>query len=318
MIDKNSSIFVAGHNGMVGSAVKKNLLDRGYKNIVTKSKSELNLTDQKATNLFFQNLNPDAVILCAAKVGGILANNNYKADFISDNLMIGANVIRASHQHNVKKLINLGSSCIYPKEAKIPIKEEDLLSGRLEPTNEPYAIAKIAALKMCESYYSQHDKNFYSLMPCNLYGPNDNFELSSSHVLPALMHKVHLAKINKSKNVVMWGTGKPLREFLYSEDLADAVTFCLENVNAKDIYTKGISHLNCGSSDEISILNLLKKIKKIIKYEGDIVFDKSKPDGTFRKKMDNGKIFDLGFFPKTSIDEGLKKTYNWFLANLEN
>ena len=317
MHTKERSVFVAGHNGMVGSAVVKSLLKSGYSKIILKSRSELDLTNQSETENFFKNSKPDIVILCAAKVGGILANNNYKADFIYENIMIGANIVGACKNHNVKKLINLGSSCIYPKHANIPIKEEELLNGQLESTNEPYAVAKIATLKMCESYYYQYGSNFYSLMPCNLYGPNDNFDLDSSHVLPALIHKVHLAKKNSSKSVTAWGTGNPLREFLYSEDLADAIVFCLENIDAIDIYSQGISHLNCGSNEEISILNLLNKIKKIIKYKGDIIFDKSKPDGVFRKKMNNDKIFNLGFFPKTSIDEGLKKTYDLFLSEIK-
>jgi len=301
---------------MVGSAVHKKLIESGYSNIVTRSRCELDLRKQSDVLSFFKNINFDTVILCAAKVGGILANNNYKADFISDNILIGANVVNACHTYGVKKLINLGSSCIYPNTFKEPIKEEDLLSGYLEPTNEAYAIAKIATLKMCESFYNQHGSNFYSIMPCNLYGPNDNFDLKSSHVLPALINKVHSAKVENKKSIELWGSGKPLREFLFCEDLADAILYCMENINAEQIYSQNISHINCGSNEELSILDLLLKIKKILKYKGEIIFDKSKPDGTFRKKMNNSRINELGFHPQTSLDEGIAKTYSWFLNNL--
>lgn len=313
---KNSSIFVAGHNGMVGSAVVSELKKQGYNNIHIRSKEEVDLRKENEVNLLFENLNFDIVILCAAKVGGILANNNFKADFIYDNIKIGANVVQACHKFKIKKLINLGSSCIYPKEAQIPIKEESLLTGLLEPTNEPYAIAKIAILKMCQSFYDQHQNNFYSLMPCNLYGPGDNFDLKSSHVLPALINKVHKAISEKKQNITLWGTGSPLREFLYSKDVAKAIVFCMENVEAKDIYNQGISHLNCGSNEEVTILNLLLKIKKILNYNGEIIFDKDKPDGTYRKKMDNTRLCDLGFLPQTPLNKGIAETYSWFLKNL--
>jgi len=316
-MNKDDAIYVAGHRGMVGSATVRALKSNGYTNIVTATREEVDLKNQKDVNLFFKNLNIDYVVLAAAKVGGILANNDLKADFIYENTIIGANIIKACHDNKVKKLINLGSSCIYPKESQIPIKEEYLLTGKLEPTNEPYAIAKIAALKMCESFYHQYDDNYYSLMPCNLYGINDNFDLKSSHVLPALINKVHHAKSSNSPSITLWGSGKPLREFLFSEDVASAILFCLENVDAKDIYEQGISHLNCGSNEELSILDLLLKIKNIISYEGEILFDSSKPDGTFRKKMDNSRINQLGFIPQVSIDEGIAKTYSWYLSNSE-
>jgi len=316
-VNKDSCIFVAGHNGMVGSAVLRKLKSLGYKNIITRNREELDLRNQDDTNLFFQNLSIDCVILCAAKVGGILANNNYRSDFISDNLMIGINILNASRNNNVSKLINLGSSCIYPKHADIPIKEESLLTGLLEKTNEPYAIAKIATLKMCEALYDQYGLNYYSIMPCNLYGKNDNFNLETSHVLPALIHKVHKAKIENAENVTLWGTGKPLREFLYAGDVASAICFLMENIHAKDIYSQNISHINCGSDEEVSILKLLKIIKNIVKFDGEIIFDSTKPDGTYRKKMDNSRLKNLGFNPQTSLEQGLLKTYSWFKDNIE-
>lgn len=315
-VSKSDSIFLAGHKGLVGSAVLKKLQDSGYENIITRCRDEVNLSNYEEVDNFFSNLKIDHVILCAAKVGGIHANNTHRADFISENLSIGLNIVQASKKYSVNKLINLGSSCIYPKNFNKPITEEDLLTGELEPTNEPYAIAKIAILKMCEAFYHQYGSNFYSLMPCNMYGPNDNFDLSTSHVLPALIHKVHLAKENNNPSVELWGSGKPLREFLFSEDLAEAIVFCLEKIDAEDIYSQNISHLNCGSSDEVTILELLKKIKKVIKYEGDITFNTSQPDGTFRKKLNNSRLEKLGFTPQTSLEEGLAKSYKSFLEKI--
>lgn len=300
---------------MVGSAVLSKMSELGYNNIVTKTRQEVNLLDQKSVESFFKQEQFDGVILCAAKVGGILANNDYKADFIYQNLQIAANIIHYAHETGVNKLINLGSSCIYPKEAELPIKEEYLLTGLLEKTNDAYAIAKIAALKMCESYYDQYGENYYSLMPCNLYGINDNFDLESSHVLPAFIRKVHEAKRQSASSVEVWGSGKPMREFLFTEDLAKAIVFCLENIQAEDIYPKGISHLNCGSNDEVTILELMETIKKVIGYKGEIVFDSSKPDGTFRKKMDNSRLFNLGVNHAFNLESGLKKTYDWFIKN---
>jgi len=311
----DSKIFIAGHRGMVGSSVLKQLKNKGYTNLVTRTRHQLNLVDSRSVKNFFESQKFDAVIVCAAKVGGILANNTYRADFIFDNLQIASNLIHSAHTSGVTKLINLGSSCIYPKDSQIPIKEEYLLSGKLEYTNEPYAIAKIAAIKMCESFYKQHGDDFYSIMPCNLYGPRDNFDLKTSHVLPALINKIHLAKERENNSIDVWGTGAPLREFLYVEDLASAVIHCLENVSSEDIYSQDISHLNCGSEEELSILELVKLIKKIIRYEGNIVWDKSKPDGTYRKKMDNTRMTNLGFSPSTSLETGISKTYNWYLKN---
>lgn len=312
---KESKVFVAGHRGMVGSAVLDNLKSKGYNNIVTKTRNEVDLTSQRDVNKFFENENIDYVILCAAKVGGILANNTYRGDFIYENLQIASNIIKSSQVHGVSKLINLGSSCIYPRDAKIPIKEESLLTGILEKTNEPYAIAKIAALKMCEAFNAQYGSNFYSLMPCNLYGPRDNFDLKTSHVLPAFINKVHAAKLSEQKEIEVWGSGKPLREFLYVDDLASAVIYCLENIEAKDIYEQGISHINCGSEDEVSISELMYIIQDAVDYNGKIVFDKTKPDGTFRKKMDNTRIQNLGYKNTTSLTDGIKKTYSWFKNN---
>lgn len=300
---------------MVGSAVSSKMSELGYNNIVTKTRQEVNLLDQQSVESFFKQEQFDGVILCAAKVGGILANNDYKADFIYQNLQIAANIIHYAHETGVNKLINLGSSCIYPKEAELPIKEEHLLTGLLEKTNDAYAIAKIAALKMCESYYDQYGENYYSLMPCNLYGINDNFDLESSHVLPAFIRKVHEAKRQSASSVEVWGSGKPMREFLFTEDLAKTIVFCLENIQAEDIYSQGISHLNCGSNDEVTILELMETIKKVIGYEGKIVFDPSKPDGTFRKKMDNSRLFNMGVNHAFNLESGLKKTYDWFVQN---
>lgn len=315
---KDKKVFVAGHRGMVGSAVVDNLKSKGYKNIITKTRQELDLSNQKAVDDFFKKEDLNYVILCAAKVGGILANNTYRADFIYDNLQIASNIIKASHDYSVDKLINLGSSCIYPRDAKIPIKEEYLLTGELEYTNEPYAIAKIAALKMCESFYKQYGSNFYSIMPCNLYGPRDNFDLETSHVLPALINKIYCAREKGSSCVEVWGTGKPLREFLYVDDLARAVVYCLENINSKDIYTNSISHINCGSDDEVSISELAYLIKNSLEYSGKIKFNKDKPDGTFRKKMDNSRIKSMGFIQKYSLKSGIRKTCDWFIKNVEN
>lgn len=313
---KESKVFVAGHRGMVGSAVLDNLKSKGYSNIVTKTRNEVDLTSQQDVNKFFKNEKIDYVILCAAKVGGILANNTYRGDFIYENLQIASNIIKSSQVHGVSKLINLGSSCIYPRDARIPIQENSLLTGVLEKTNEPYAIAKIAALKMCEAFNSQYGSNFYSLMPCNLYGPRDNFNLETSHVLPAFINKVHAAKLSNQKEIEVWGSGKPLREFLYVEDLANAVNFCLENIDAEDIYSQGISHLNCGSEEEFSISELMYLIQDVIGYSGRIVFDKSKPDGTFRKKMDNSIIKNLGFSSTTTLEKGIEQTYNWYINNI--
>jgi len=313
---KDKKVFIAGHMGMVGSSVLNLLKNSGFKNIITRTRQELDLTDSSLVRNFFKEEGIDVVVLCAAKVGGIMANNSFRADFLYDNIQIASNVIKSSSDFGVEKLINLGSSCIYPRDAKIPIKEEYLLTGELEYTNEPYAIAKIAALKMCESFYKQYGKNFYSIMPCNLYGPRDNFDLETSHVLPALINKVHCAMERDDQFLEVWGTGKPLREFLYVDDLARAVLHCLQSVDSIDIYSKGISHLNCGSNDEVSISDLVKLIMDVVGYDGEIRNTYSKPDGTFRKKMDNTRISDTGFSPKVSLLDGVSKTYEWYLKNL--
>jgi len=312
---KHQKIFVAGHNGMVGSAILNHLKSSGYTNLVVRTRKELDLTKQADVNSFFAKERPDAAIICAAKVGGILANNTLRADFIYDNIQIASNLIHASHIYNVQKLINLGSSCIYPKHADTPIDEESLLTGVLEKTNEPYAIAKIAAIKMCESYYEQYDRNFYSIMPCNMYGPRDNFDLKSSHVLPALIRKVHEAKENHAKTIEVWGTGKPLREFLYVDDMAEASVFVMNLDRSKyELKTKPMmSHINVGSGLDCSIKDLTETIAKVIGYEGKITWDISKPDGTKRKLMDTSLINSLGWKAKMNLYEGLTKTYKWYL-----
>lgn len=311
----NKKIYVAGHNGMVGSAVMRALQKSGYKNLIAVSSGQLDLRRQSDVEDFFEKQKPDVVIVAAAKVGGILANNTYRAEFIYDNLMIEANLIHASYLHKVKKLIFLGSSCIYPKLAPQPLKEEYLLSGYLEYTNEPYAIAKIAGIKLCENYFRQYECNFIAAMPTNLYGPNDNFDLQTSHVLPALIRKFHEAKTNNNPSVTIWGTGKPLREFLFVDDLAEAILFMMEKVEASDLYNLGITHLNIGSGKDISISDLAALISDIIGYNGKIEYDTTKPDGTPRKLMDVSRINTLGWKYKTELEEGIKKTYDWFLNN---
>jgi len=313
----NKKIYIAGHSGMVGSAVKREFEHCGYNILLYKDYPGLNLIHQSETDDFFENEKPEIIIMAAAKVGGILANNTYRADFIYDNLMIEANVINAAYKNNVEKLIFLGSSCIYPRMATQPLKEESLLSGYLEETNEPYAIAKIAGIKLCENYYRQYGCNFYSVMPTNLYGPYDNFNLETSHVLPAFIRKFHEAKVNNYKSVTIWGSGKPMREFLYVEDLADAILFLTENIDANDLYEKGITHINIGSGKDITIDDLAKLIAEIVGFEGKIIHDTAKPDGTPRKLMDVSRINQLGWEYKTELREGLEKTYMWFKDNME-
>lgn len=319
-MNKTKKIYIAGHTGMVGSAILRKLKSEGFENITLRTSKELDLRNQSDVNEFFKNEKPEIVILAAAKVGGILANNTYRAEFIYDNLMIAANVIHASYLNNVEKLIFLGSSCIYPKFAPQPMKEEYLLTGELEPTNEPYAIAKIAGIKLCENYYRQYGCNFYSVMPTNLYGPNDNFDLETSHVLPALIRKFHEVKqrkMNKEQGkVIVWGTGKPRREFLYVDDLADAIFYLMNKIDAKDIYELGISHLNIGTGEDLTISELAELIKNIVGFDGDIIYDTSKPDGTPRKLLDVTRIHNLGWKHKTSLEEGIKKTYEWYLENV--
>jgi GDP-L-fucose synthase len=307
MLDKKLKIFVAGHKGLVGSAIHRKLLKEGYENIVTRSSKELDLRDQAMVNKFFEIEKPDLVFLAAAKVGGIHANNVYRGQFLYDNLMIQTNIIHASYVNQVQKLLFLGSSCIYPKHAHQPMSESELLTGVLEKTNEPYAIAKIAGMKMCEAYRAQYGCNFISAMPTNLYGLNDNYDLANSHVLPALIRKIHQAKKQNDPNVVIWGTGKPLREFLHVDDLADACLFLMEKYNEADF-------VNVGVGEEISILDLTILIKRIIGYEGEIINDLTKPDGTPRKLMSVDKISALGWKAKISLEEGIRGVYN----SLEN
>ncbi|MGV1012101.1 MAG: GDP-L-fucose synthase family protein [Flavobacterium sp.] len=300
---KQSKIYIAGHRGMVGSAILRALQSRGYTNFVLKTSTELDLRNQEAVADFFSTEKPDYVFLAAAKVGGIIANNTYKADFIYENLMIQSNIIHQSHVNGVKKLLFLGSSCIYPKLAPQPLKEEYLLTGVLEPTNEPYAIAKIAGIKMCDAYRSQYGCNFISVMPTNLYGPNDNYDLNSSHVLPALLRKFIMAKNNGETVVTIWGSGSPLREFLHADDLANA---CLHLMDHHD--EPGI--VNIGMGKDISILDLANLVKEIVGFEGKIVTDTTKPDGTPRKLMDVSKLNELGWKASISLEEGIRKVYD--------
>jgi len=313
----SKKIYIAGHSGMVGSAITNELQKRGYKNLTLKNFNDLNLIRQDEVEKFFIDEKPEVVIVAAAKVGGILANNTYRAEFIYDNLMIEANIIHNAYKAGVEKLIFLGSSCIYPKLAQQPLKEEYLLSDYLEYTNEPYAIAKIAGIKLCENYFRQYCSNFFSVMPTNLYGPNDNFDLKTSHVLPAFIRKFHEAKEKNEKEVVIWGSGRPLREFLYVEDLADAISFLMENVNAEDLYEKGITHLNVGTGKDLTINDLANLIAEIVCFKGKIVHDSSKPDGTPRKLLDVSRINSLGWKYKTELREGIDRTYNWFLSKFK-
>lgn len=305
-MDFNSKIFVAGHNGLVGSAIVRNLNQKGYKNIIMRNHKELNLTRQVEVETFFQKEKPEYVFLAAAKVGGIQANNTSPADFFYENAMIQNNVIHNAYVNGTNKLLFLGSTCIYPKECPQPIKEEYLLSGYLEKTNEAYAIAKISGLKMCQYYKKQYGANFISCMPTNLYGPNDNFDLETSHVMPALIRKFHEAKLENKPYVEIWGTGNPLREFLYVDDMADACVFLM------DCYT-GLEHVNIGTGEEISIKDLAYLMKEIVGYEGQLKFDTSKPDGTPRKVSDISRLKSLGWEPKVYLREGIAKAYEAFL-----
>ena len=307
-MEKNSKIYVAGHKGLVGSALVRNLEAKGYTNVIGRTFEELNLTIQDDVNKFFEEEKPEYVILAAARVGGIHANNTYPAEFIYDNLMIQNNVIKAAHDHGVKKLLFLGSTCIYPKLAPQPIKEEYLLTGALEETNEAYAIAKIAGLEMCKFFKRQYGDNFISCMPTNLYGPNDNFDLQSSHVLPALIRKFHEAKVNNQPTVEVWGTGTPLREFIYVDDMADACIFLMENYD-------GEQHVNIGTGEEVSIRQLAETVKEVVGFEGDLVFNTNMPDGTPRKLTVVDKLHGLGWKHKVTLNEGINLAYNWFLEN---
>lgn len=301
-MEKHSKIFVAGHRGMVGSSIVRLLKNEGYSNLILKTSAELDLRNQTAVDTFFEEFKPEYVFLAAAKVGGIQANNIYRAEFLYDNLMIESNVIHQSFVHGVKKLLFLGSSCIYPKFAPQPLKEEYLLEGLLEPTNEPYAIAKISGIKLCEAYSDQYGCNFISAMPTNLYGPNDNYDLQNSHVLPALMRKFHTAKKEKHDAVEVWGSGKPMREFLHVDDLAEASLFLMLNYNEK-------LFLNVGTGEDVSIKELAEHIKSVVGYDGDLKFDSSKPDGTPRKLMDVSRLHNLGWRHKISLPMGLEMVY---------
>lgn len=357
MLDKNAKIYVAGHRGLVGSAIWKNLQDKGYTNLIGKTHKELDLLDAVSVRKFFDEEQPESVFLAAAFVGGIMANSIYRADFIYKNLQIQQNVIGESFRHNVKKLLFLGSTCIYPRDAEQPMKEEVLLTSPLEYTNEPYAIAKIAGLKMCESFNLQYGTNYIAVMPTNLYGPNDNFDLERSHVLPAMIRKIHLAHclkqgdwdaickdlnqrpvegINGSSSkediltilakygisdseVKLWGTGTPLREFLWSEEMADASVFVMEHVDFKDTYKQGDKdirncHINIGTGKEISIRKLAELIVSTVGYQGQLTFDSTKPDGTMRKLTDPSKLHALGWQHKVEIEEGVQRMYNWYLG----
>ena len=357
MLDKNAKIYVAGHRGLVGSAIWKNLQDKGYTNLIGKTHKELDLLEAVSVRKFFDEEQPEYVFLAAAFVGGIMANSIYRADFIYKNLQIQQNVIGESFRHNVKKLLFLGSTCIYPRNAEQPMKEEVLLTSPLEYTNEPYAIAKIAGLKMCESFNLQYGTNYIAVMPTNLYGPNDNFDLERSHVLPAMIRKIHLAHClkqgdwdaickdlnqrpvegidgNSSKEdilailakygisnseVKLWGTGTPLREFLWSEEMADASVFVMEHVDFKDTYKQGDKdirncHINIGTGKEISIRELAELIVSTVGYQGQLTFDSTKPDGTMRKLTDPSKLHALGWHHKVEIEEGVQRMYNWYLG----
>ena len=345
-MEKNAKIFVAGHRGLVGSAILENLQSKGYQNIVTRTHKELDLTSQKQVSDFFEQEKPEFVFLAAAKVGGIIANNVYRADFIYENLMIQNNVIHQSYINKVKKLLFLGSTCIYPKNAPQPMKEDYLLTDTLEYTNEPYAIAKIAGIKMCESYNIKYGTNFISVMPTNLYGPNDNFDLEKTHVLPALIRKIYLAKMLKESNisvvlkdtgfktieeaksyllkygvtdqsVEIWGSGTPKREFLWSKDMGDACVFLMENIDFKDTHDneKEIrnTHINIGTGKEVSIIELSEMIKKVIGFEGELVFNSNKPDGTIRKLNDVKKLNSLGWKHTVELEDGIKKVFEWYV-----
>ncbi|HYG59242.1 MAG TPA: GDP-L-fucose synthase [Symbiobacteriaceae bacterium] len=307
-MERNARMFVAGHRGLVGSAIVRRLVAEGYTNIITRTRQELDLCSPAAVQAFFAAEQPEYVFLAAAKVGGILANNTYPADFIRDNLAIELNVIDAAHRSGVKKLLFLGSSCIYPKLCPQPIKEEYLLTGALEPTNDAYAVAKIAGIKLCQSYNKQYGTNFISVMPTNLYGPGDNFDLKNSHVLPALIRKFHEAKQTGSPEVVVWGTGNPRREFLHVDDLADACLYLMGTYSGSEI-------VNIGVGDDLSIAELAELVRAVVGYEGQIVYDASKPDGTPQKLLDVSRLTAQGWKARIGLREGLEQTYRWFLEN---
>ena len=306
---KDACIYVAGHRGLVGSAIVRCLGKQGYSNIITRTRTELDLRQQGAVEAFFMNCRPEYVFVAAAKVGGIMANSQYPAEFIYDNLAIETNVIHAAHKYGVKKLLLLGSSCIYPKLAPQPLKEEYLLTGPLEATNEWYAVAKVAGIKLCQAYRQQYGDNFIAVMPTNLYGINDNFDLETSHVLPAMLRKFHEAKVAGTKSVTIWGSGSPRREFLYVDDLAEACCFLMEKYDGREI-------INIGTGKDLSILDLAILISAIVEFTGEVVCDSSKPDGTPRKLLDVSRISGLGWQAKTSLPQGIERTYRWYKENI--
>lgn len=308
---KDARIFVAGHRGLVGSHIVDELHAQGYTHVITKTKDELDLCNAQAVDNFFKDEKPDYVFLSAAKVGGILANNTYPADFIAQNLSIELNVIQSAYKYGVKKLLFLGSSCIYPRMCPQPIKEEYLLTSELEPTNEPYAIAKIAGIKLCQSYNRQHGTKFIACMPTNLYGPRDNFNLQSSHVLPALMAKIHTAKVNGDKSVTVWGTGTPRREFLYVADLAQACVFLMNTYEGNDV-------VNVGTGVDVTIAELVSMISKVVGFEGELIYDTTKPDGTPRKLLNVDRLSGLGWKAQTQLEDGIRAMYEWYLKNYSN
>lgn len=310
-MNKDDKIYVAGHRGLVGSAIVRNLQEKGYTNIIGRTHKELDLTDQAAVRSFFETERPDVVVLAAAKVGGINANNQAPADFAYENLQIQCNVIKCCHDFKVKKLLFLGSTCIYPKMAPQPIPESALLTGALEKTNEAYAIAKISGMQMCKFFKEQYGDDFISCMPTNLYGPHDNYDLSTSHVMPAMIRKFHEAKVNNKPSVELWGTGSPLREFLYVDDMADGCVFLLENYS-------GVEHVNIGTGVELTIKELAEKVKEVVGYEGEIVWNSDMPDGTPRKLADVSKLHSLGWKHKVELDEGIRLAYEWFKENVDN
>ena len=316
----NDKIYIAGHRGLVGSAVLRNLESKGFNNLLTKSHKDLDLTNQTKVKNFFDKEKPDYVILAAAKVGGIYANNTYPADFIYQNTMIETNIIHSAYENKVKRLLFLGSTCIYPKEIEQPMREDALLSNKLEPTNEPYALSKILGIKLCESYNRQHETDFRSVMPTNLYGINDNFDPENSHVIPGLMQRFHNAKINNDNEVMVWGTGNAMREFLFVDDMAEASLFVL-GID-KEIYDENtlpmISHINVGSGKDITIKELAEIMKEVVGFEGKISFDNTKPDGSPRKLIDVSRLSKMGWKNSTSLREGLELTYNWYKNNLDN
>ncbi|MBA2623911.1 MAG: GDP-L-fucose synthase [Chthoniobacterales bacterium] len=307
-MEKTNKIFVAGHRGLLGSAIMRTLQRQGFANVIVRTRAELNLANQPAVASFFARERPEGVILAAAKVGGIKANSDYPVEFLLDNLLIQNSVLTAAHATGVRKLLFLGSSCIYPKHAKQPIAEDSLLTGPLEPTNDAYAIAKIAGIRLCQAYAAQYGENYISAMPTNLYGPHDNFDLVSSHVLPALLRKAHEAKTNDARQLVVWGSGTPRREFLHVDDMADACLFLLQNYDAPEI-------INVGWGEDISIRQLSELICEVVGFEGELTFDASKPDGTPRKLLDVSKIKALGWRPKISLRDGIASTYQWFLEH---